>query len=69
MPLLVHACLTPTRQAMMMMHVMERAVCGHAGKILETPTQVNRAARGMHRAETVNWSLSAMRIARRGACE
>ena len=54
LPLLVHACLTPTRQAMMMVHVMERTVGGHARKVLDTPTQVNRAARGMHRSGTVH---------------
>ena len=47
--LLVHACLTPTRQAMMMVHVRVGAVCGHVRKVLSPRTLVNRAARRMHR--------------------
>lgn len=41
-PLLVHACVTPTRQAMMMMQMQGRAVGDHALKVSDTPTQVNR---------------------------
>ena len=51
--LLVHACITPTRQAMMMVHVIARAFGEHLRKVLDSPTQVNRAARRMHRASRV----------------
>ena len=47
--LLVHVCVAPTRQAVMMVQVEEGAGGGHVRKVLGTSTQVNGSARGMHR--------------------